>query len=148
IFGQEISQTASDAERDTNALGNEILMIYYEGRERINDKGHFFETYSPSKEIAFGMPCRNLPDFLETFPAAHVVLLDVDRPALAKPDPSRDEIKGWGDKFLNTHTHVVVMRWARHKEQGRDPVGFIPVLQKQIPQAPRLSKLIDLIGKA
>jgi hypothetical protein len=76
------------------------------------------------------------------------LLLDVDRSALGEQEPSRDKIERWKNDYSDTLPHVVVMRCARREPGRRSPVRLITVLEKQIPQAPRLSQLIDLIEKA
>jgi WD40 repeat protein len=128
------------------SLRNDVLLIYYEGGERIDAKGHFFETYSSSEESAFDMPCDKLVRYLGDVPGAHVLLLDVDRSRLGGEDSGRDKIERWKDNFAEARANVVVMRCARQSEAGRRaPVRLIPVLQKKIPQAVPLNKLIALI---
>jgi hypothetical protein len=129
---------------------NDVLMIYYEGGEAINNKGHFFETHAPSgSSKRFGMSCDELANFLAELPGAHVLLLDVERPAPAVDDPPRDKIARWKDDYPNARIHVVVMRCARREGAGEaGGVRLIPVLQQTMPRANRLSELRALIEKA
>jgi WD40 repeat protein len=140
----EIIQHKHFSAKHPGELMNEVLMIYYEGREKIDDNGHYFETYSPNGGNAYDMPCDKMVSYLFNVPGAHVLLLDVDRRAEVRPDDARDTIKHWEDNFPEARTHVVVMRCARRG----GPVRLIPVLEKQIPQAARLSELIKLIEDA
>ena len=147
-FKEEIRISQSAASRDRPMM-NEVLLLYYEGEEKIDTQGHFFETYSPSGANRFGMPCEKMVSYLVDIPGAHILLLDVDRSALAREDRPRDRIARWKDNFPDVRSHVVVMRCARRMEAGRrSQVRLIPVLQKQLPQSARLSKLIPLIEEA
>lgn len=147
-FKEELRIAQNSAGRD-RTLMNEVLLLYYEGGEKIDDRGHFFETYSPSGANRFGMPCDKMVSYLVDVPGAHVLLLDVDQSGLERKDARRDKIARWKDDFPDVQAHVVVMRCARRVEAGRrSQVRLIPVLQKQLPQAARLSKLIPLIEEA
>ena len=124
-------------------------MLYYEGGEKIDDKGHFFETYSSSGENKFGMLCDDLVKYLFDVPGAHVLMLDVDRSKLKGEEAVRDKIQRWKDDYPDAREHVVVMRCAERVEEGhKSQVRLIPILQKQLVQAARLSKLILLIEDA
>ncbi|HZV07139.1 MAG TPA: hypothetical protein VE999_18805, partial [Gemmataceae bacterium] len=117
-FQQGLLDDRQKAVSGKGTLRNDVLILYYEGGEKIGSEGHFFETYSSSGEKAFGMPCDKLVSYLVNIPGAHVLLLDVDRPALDRQERSRDKIERWKDDYPDAHTHVVVMRCARRGEPG------------------------------
>jgi hypothetical protein len=126
---------------------NDVLMIYYEGGETIDEDGHFFETQVGfGKADPHGMSCDKLVDYLSKVPGAHVLLLDVERAAQAAEDIARDKIESWKRSYPDVLSHVVVMRCA-HRGAARLPgqVRLLPVLQQTIPRAGRLIKLVALV---
>jgi hypothetical protein len=127
---------------------NDVLLIYYEGGESINNEGHFFETQGGSAEDSpFDMKCVELVDRLSTIPGAHVLLLDVERRLrVPKEEERNDKIEYWKETYATDQAHVVVMRCARQHEQGKPgEIRLIPVLQQTIPQANRLKELVALV---
>jgi hypothetical protein len=126
---------------------NDVLILYYEGAETINEEGHFFETLADSgKGNTLGMRCDKLVDYLSKVPGAQVLLLDVDRPARTAEELSRDKIKSWERSYPDARTHIVVMRCAhRGAPGGPGTVRLLPVLQRTIPRANRLSRLVALV---
>src|SRR2546423_15720815 len=77
---------------------NDVVMVYYQGGEAVNDQGNFFQTYAGQGQgVAkrFDIPCDILVEFLAETPGAHVLLLDVDRDPSGKdsqPARVRDKI--------------------------------------------------------
>lgn len=154
IYGQLFTiKTEIDVAREGSPM-NDVVMIYYQGGEAINEHGNFFQTYAGQGQGTvkeFGMPCDELVQFLAETGGAHVLLLDVDRyPPAGSPQPGlvRDKIVHWKDDYPQAEAHVGVLRdaWLGKTDPPRE-TRLITTMGKIIPQAGRLSQVVALMEK-
>ncbi|HEY8505359.1 MAG TPA: hypothetical protein VIL46_12310, partial [Gemmataceae bacterium] len=117
---------------------NDVVLLYYRGRERIDENGTYFLTSNPVEVIR----CKDLArDYFPDLPGAQVLLLDVARPGRELPPPSArprgDEVVHWpGDP------NVARMRKARPAEAPRGPEpDLIEALGKALPGPGKLGEL-------
>lgn len=149
LLREQIRDRQMTSLRSRDVPMNDVLMIYYEGGEAVNDKGNFFETDAAvGTAKRFGMPCDELVEFLADIPGAHVLLLDVERTARPSGDRPRDKIARWKDDYPEAEAHVVVLRCARRGPATRPgEIRLMPMLQKAIPEAGRLNRVVSLVGE-
>jgi WD40 repeat protein len=121
-------------QRGRDKLMNDVLIIYYEGGETINEDGHFFcAPGSAGPADPSCIPCDKLVRYLSDLPGAHVLLLDVERSARA--EVAQDRIVNWKARkdSPQVRTHVAVMRCAlRPKASRPGGVRLLPVVKKTI----------------
>ena len=131
---------------------NDVVMIYYQGGEAINERGNFFQTFAGQGQNAmreFGMPCDELVQFLAETGGAHVLLLDVDRgplPRDAQPGQFRDKIVHWKDDYPQAEAHVGVLRdaWLGENDPPRE-ARLIAAMGNILPRAARLSQVVTFM---
>jgi hypothetical protein len=71
-------------------------VVYYQGEELINERGHFFLTdqcqdYPADRKWEVAITCERLASFLATTPGAQIFFLDVSRPA-SLAEKSKDNV--------------------------------------------------------
>jgi hypothetical protein len=128
---------------------SDVVMIYYQGGESVNEQGNFFQTHAgrgPGEARETGIPCDKLVEFLAAMPGAHLLLLDVERGRPA--GGGRDKIVRWQDDYPEAQTHVGVLRYAwRGKAAPPVEARLISTMGKAIPRAARLNQVIRLMGE-
>jgi hypothetical protein len=134
------------------AGGNDLVVLYYQGQERFDDKGNYY----PTRLVESGAPDegeRLRPDDLaklfQDTPGAFVLLLDVDRAgSSAKGAPERDAIKKWEANYPEITHNATVVRYAWLGAPGAPPNRrLIQALQEGMPKAATLLDATQFIRK-
>jgi WD40 repeat protein len=84
----------------------DVVVVYYQGREAVKAKGHFFEAGADDDRLAISAD--DLAGFFGDTPGAHVLLLDVDRAA----QDGTDKVARWPALYPDTAASVAVLRYA------------------------------------
>ncbi len=147
-----IKERIKDLQRDPSIEPmNDVVMIYYQGRETIKEKGNFFRIPGLGKDTkGADIPCDDVVSELANTSGAHVFLLDVERDApVGKSTDTIDKIAEW-DRYYprEVQSHIVVMRHAWiGKAACPDKDRLISVLREALPKAAILRELEVQMGK-
>jgi WD40 repeat protein len=98
---------------------NDVVMVYYQGKETVNEQGHFFQTslckYNPRLQES-AITCDGLSGYFADTLGAQILLLDVMRtngPSLT-PGEATDRIAKWPDS-----SYTGVMRYLKRLQAGQ-----------------------------
>jgi hypothetical protein len=121
----------------------------------LSEKGNCFQT-DPDKVKPgakhFEFVWDDLLAFFADTPAAHVLLLDVDRYGTPAARPQRaplDKIARWEDFYpAPSHPHIGVLRyaWLGRAASGKD-VGLLTALHDTLPRAGKLGDVASQLRK-
>ena len=125
--------------RDPKAQFNDVVLLYYQGGERITREGHFFltdETQYDSNLQRSAVSCDRIARFFGDTEGAQLLLLDTvrpDRPA----GPVEDRVDHWPD---DAHAGVLRYAWL---SAGRVPADarLLTALEDGWPRAASLGVL-------
>ena len=122
--------------RDRDAR-NDLVMLYYQGKEKMTSEGHFFLTddskYLPLKDSAVNL--KEVTRFLADTRGAQLMLLDVERVEAARVEPDQDGIAQWPrDPFIG------VFRFAWW--QPADAPRLLTTLEQQWEKAINFDSLV------
>jgi WD40 repeat protein len=127
---------------------NDVVMLYYQGKETVDDKGHFFQTsdckYDPNLQRS-AITCDGLSTFFVSTLGAQILLLDVVRtnPPLA-PGEGTDRIAKWPDT-----SYTGVMRYQKGQVAKEVLLGDLSeVMPKAVEWGDVLVEVQDLVKKA
>jgi WD40 repeat protein len=122
--------------------GNDLVVIYYRGKEKFDEKGNYFPTgpddIGPAEQNEALRP-DELADLFRDTPGAFVLLLDVDRdPDSARVAPAKDPLKSWASP------NTAVLRYAWAGEPAAPPrLRLLGALQDEMPRAATMLDLAD-----
>ncbi len=120
---------------------NEVVMIYYQGREAVKEVGNFFRIPGVEKDAkGSDIPCDQIVKMLAKTSAAHVFLLDVERDP---KDRGTDKLGQWSRHYPPAvQSHFVIMRHAWRGEKAfPEKARLISVLREALPKVARLREL-------
>ena len=125
-------------------------MVYYQGNETVDSRGHFFQT-GPSQENEdlrwSAIRCDGLAGFFADNLGAQILLLDVQREPGKKGSPSEE---GTGDRVVQwpEDPHVAVLRYAWRDQPvvKKEEARLLTDLTEIMPQASRLKEVTSLVG--
>jgi WD40 repeat protein len=125
---------------------NDVVVIYYEGKEAIRDDGHYFETgstrYDPDLSRS-AFTCSGLEHFLNEVMGAQILLLDVARDAMASAGlhgQDRDQIVKPA-----VDTRVGVLRYLVATDLTRTP-QLLTDMKQATSQKARLEEIDSFIA--
>jgi hypothetical protein len=120
---------------------NQVVFIYYRGREKVGEAGNSFET-APGSELSSDWLVKELADT----PGRHVLLFDVDH---VLPDPPRpvDKIDGWRNAYPEAQAHTGVVRYAWWGKGSAPPAAQLITALREVPhQLPCLRRVAAVAG--
>jgi hypothetical protein len=128
-----------------NGSANDVVMVYYQGQETVDGKGHFFRT-SASKfdpELSrSAITCDGLSAYFTETLGAQILLLDVVRtvpPAPLSAGEATDRISKWPDS-----SYTGVMRYLKRIDKGGAPQDVLLADLKEImPKATESGKAME-----
>ncbi|HJT77121.1 MAG TPA: hypothetical protein VJ739_07965, partial [Gemmataceae bacterium] len=133
---------------------NDVVLIYYQGGETIDDRGNVFRTTGGAGQAVpddLGIPCDKLVDFLADTPGAHLLLLDVERqplPGGVRAKDLRDKIAHWEDYYPEAEAQFSVLRYVWREKADPPPppqAHLLAAVGSILPHAARLSDLLRLL---
>jgi WD40 repeat protein len=136
---QKIQATIKGLARAGSSF-NDVVVLYYEGREAVNAQGNVFQTQ---------LTCDDIVRFFADIPGAHVLLFDVGRGQAAAADPSQDKIAHWESSYRDVKNHVAVLRyaWLGKDSPFKDP-RLLTALKEAMPQSYRLRDVAEQVKQA
>jgi hypothetical protein len=120
---------------------NDVVMVYYSGRQEITSSGHFLQTHIRQAPIR----CADLEQFFRFNLGAQMVMLDVRSTGAAGP-LEKDRLAQWQK---DPHLILVAIRTA-WMDPGKEPPAdgrLSQVLANQMPQAGNLGELDSQLQK-
>jgi WD40 repeat protein len=124
---------------------NDVVMVYYQGQETVDPKGHFFSTsaskFDPERHRDT-ITCDGLSAFFTETLGAQILLLDVIRtapPVSLAPGEATDRIEKWPDA-----SYTGVMRYLKRIDKGGAPKDILLAdLSEVMPKAMRAGKTME-----
>jgi hypothetical protein len=125
--------------RDPAAQFSDVVLLYYQGNERITREGHFFltdETQYDSNLQRSAVSCDRVARFFAATEGAQLLLLDTVR-SVAGPGPAEDRVDRWP---TDARAGVLRSAWL---SPGRVPADarLLAALEKDWPRADSLGRL-------
>jgi WD40 repeat protein len=136
-----IQENIRDHREESAEPMNDVVMIYYQGREAIRDAGNFFRLPGLEKDAkGSDISCREVVKMLAETSGAHVLLLDCQRDTSER---GTDKVGQWSRHYPSeVQSHFVVIRHAwRGKDVFPQKARLISVLQEALPKVARLRDL-------
>jgi WD40 repeat protein len=123
---------------------NDVVLVYYQGREAVRARGHFFEAVEvpDPDEDRVALSADDLAAFFADTPGAHLLFLDVNRAAEAGPD----KVARWPAQYPGTARSVAVFRyaWLGPADAPRD-VRLVQALEQALRGAAQLAGVKELL---
>ncbi|MFN4258134.1 MAG: WD40 repeat domain-containing protein [Gemmataceae bacterium] len=133
---------------DSKDTLNDVVMLYYQGQERITPTGHYFLTsesvYDPQLRWSV-ISCQRLQNLFADTPGAKVLLLDVVRGTEKRLAQAPDQLHQWPQ-----NAPAAVLRYAwEDPQQIPANIHLLDTLSDLLPRSPTLSGLaVALQGTA
>jgi WD40 repeat protein len=124
---------------------NDVVMVYYQGQETVDGKGHFFRTsaskFDPELHRS-AITCDGLSSYFTETLGAQILLLDVIRtapPVSLAPGEATDRISKWPDS-----SYTGVMRYLKRIDKGGAPQDILMAdLSDVMPKATESGKAME-----
>jgi hypothetical protein len=124
---------------------NDVVMVYYQGQETVDNQGHFFLTSASKfdpKLLQSAITCDGLSAYFTETLGAQILLLDVVRtaaPTTLSPGEAVDRVAKWPDS-----SYTGVMRYLKRFDKGGAKDVLLADLSEMMPQA---SEWGDVLAK-
>jgi WD40 repeat protein len=125
-----------------------VVLVYYQGREVFNGRGHFFRTSTPQVDPDLGryrIPCGEMEKKLAESLGAKILLLDVQRDAAIKANSDEeksDMVASWP-----ASSYVAVMRYAQiGRASFLDEARLIKAWDDALARASKLKEVEDQVS--
>jgi hypothetical protein len=125
-----------------------VVLVYYQGSEVVNPRGHFFRTSTAQVDPELGryrIPCSAIEEKLAQSLGAKILLLDVQRDGAAK-EKARAET---GDMVARwpASSYVAVLRYAQIGQRGfLDEARLIKAWEEALARASKLKEVEDQVN--
>jgi WD40 repeat protein len=119
---------------------SDVLLVYYEGAERVDRRGIFLKGNAQADEPAFGLDFHHLAERLADVPGAALVFLDVEGDRNPAPGTA-DRIAKWKDEAPGQLSEIGIVRFS-YAGAGQKQV-MLPALDNALDNS-RL--LVDVYG--
>lgn len=124
---------------------NDVVMVYYQGQETVDGKGHFFRTsaskFDPELQRS-AITCDGLSAYFTETLGAQILLLDVvrtDTPTTFSEGEAPDRIAKWPDS-----SYTGVMRYLKRIDKGGAPKDVLMAdLSDLMPKATESGKAME-----
>jgi WD40 repeat protein len=133
------------------APANDLVVIYYQGNEVVDDKGDSFLTRAGAPAASDdnrALGANRLADLFRDTPGAFVLLLDVNRqPGRPGGQAEKDQVAEWDKNYPDSARTSSVLRYAWIGGPAAPPPNapLLEALQNGMPRAARFIELSDFV---
>jgi hypothetical protein len=124
---------------------SDVLLVYYEGAERVGKRGNLLKDKASADERAFGLDFQQLADRLADVPGAALIFLDVEHDGNPQPDAT-DRIAKWKEAVPWRLAQLGILRlaWAGAGRPGVQ-AALLPALQTALDKGRLLPEVAGLV---